>query len=126
MFVEIDSILITFVKLIDCLLNLNKTFNVLTLNCCGIRTKLNYSEFHELVNDLDVLCLVETKTDDLDEIIIPVFITKFKNRKPFANRKSEGIMLAFKKKIVKYINPLNTESSVVFMVQNFERITWVR
>jgi hypothetical protein len=54
----------------DCLLNLNKIFNVLTLNCCGIRTWLNYSEFHELVNDLDVLCLVETKTDDLDEIII--------------------------------------------------------
>jgi NADPH-dependent 7-cyano-7-deazaguanine reductase QueF len=61
---------------------------------------------------LDVLCLVETKTDDLDEIIIPVFITKFKNRKAFANRKSEGIMLDF----VKYINPLNTESSVAFMV----------
>jgi hypothetical protein len=55
MFVEIDSILITFVKLIDCLLNLNKKFNVLTLNCCGIRTKLNYPEFHELVNDFDVL-----------------------------------------------------------------------
>ena len=83
----------------DCLLNLNKTFNVLTLNCCGIRTKLNYSEFHELVNDLDVLCLVETKTDDLDEIIIPGFITKFKNRKAFANRKSGGIMLAFKQKL---------------------------
>ena len=32
----------------DCLLNLNKTFNVLTLNCCGIRTTLNYPEFHEL------------------------------------------------------------------------------
>lgn len=67
-------------KLIDCLLNLNKKFNVLTLNCCGIRTKLNYPEFHELVNDFDVLCLVETKTDDLDEIIIPGFITKFKNK----------------------------------------------
>jgi hypothetical protein len=49
-------------------------------------------------------------------------ITKFKNRKAFANRKSGSIMLAFKKKIVKYINPLNTESSVVFMVQNFKRI----
>ena len=105
---------------------MNKTFNVLTLNCCGIRTKLNYPEFHELVNDFDVLCLVETKTDDLDEIIIPGFITKFKNRKAFANRKSGGIMLAFKKKFVKYINPLNTESSFVFLVQNLERITWVR
>jgi hypothetical protein len=65
-----------------------------------------------------------TKTDDLDEIIIPGFITKFKNRKAFPNRKSGGIMLAFKKKFVKYINPLN--KFICFLVQNFERITWVR
>ena len=71
----------------DCLLNLNNTFNVLTLSCCGITTKLNYPEFHELVNDFDVLCLVETKTDDLDDISIPGFITKFKNRKTFANNR---------------------------------------
>ena len=35
--------------------------------------------------------LVETKTDDLDEIIIPGFITKFKNRKAFANR-NRGVL----------------------------------
>jgi hypothetical protein len=47
--------------------------------------------FYSCVNGFDVLCLVETKTDDLDEIIIPGFITKYKNRKAFANRKSGGI-----------------------------------
>ena len=59
------------------------------------------------------MCLVETKTDDLDEIIIPSFTTKFKKRKAFANRKS-GVLCWPLKKIVKYINPLNTESSFVF------------
>ena len=30
--------------------------------------RVQYPEFLELVNDYDILCFVETKTDDVDEI----------------------------------------------------------
>ena len=61
---------------------MNKTFNVLTLNGCGIKIKLNYAKVHELLTDVDALRLVEKKTD---EIIIPSFSMKFKNRKVSAD-----------------------------------------
>jgi hypothetical protein len=70
--------------------------NLLSLNCCGLKSKLNYPEFDEFVNTFDILCFVESETDDLDEIVLPGFLIKMKNRKCFSNRKSGGIVLGFK------------------------------
>jgi hypothetical protein len=42
--------------------------------------KLNHPEFHEFVNTFDILCFVESKTDDLNEIVLPGFLIKMKNR----------------------------------------------
>lgn len=53
---------------------------ILSLNCCGIKKKLNYSEFQELVNEHDIVCLQETKTDDLDVIEIDGYKIEMKNR----------------------------------------------
>jgi exonuclease III len=49
-------------------------------NVCGLKRRIQYPEFLELVNDYDILCFVETKTDDVDEIDLPGFIIKMKNR----------------------------------------------
>ena len=55
--------------------SLNKTvINILTINVCGLKRRIQYPEFLELVNDYDILCFVETKTDDVDEIDLPGFI----------------------------------------------------
>ena len=40
---------------------------------CGLSKRANYPEFIELVNKYDVLCFVETKTDDCDQIDLPGF-----------------------------------------------------
>jgi hypothetical protein len=48
-------------------------FNILALNCCGLKNKLQYPEFQELLRANDIICLVESKTDDTDEILLPVF-----------------------------------------------------
>ena len=34
---------------------------ILTLNCCGIKAKLSYSEFIEMINDVDILYLLQPK-----------------------------------------------------------------
>ena len=52
---------------------------ILTLHCCGIKTKFNYPEFIEMINDFDILCLVETTTDVCDNINIPGYTVKMKN-----------------------------------------------
>jgi hypothetical protein len=46
----------------------------------------------------DIICLVESKTDDTDEIVLPGYIFKMKNRKTFACRKSGGIVLGYREK----------------------------
>jgi hypothetical protein len=40
--------------------------NILSLNCCGVKLRLQYPAFCELVCNQDIICLQETKTDDLD------------------------------------------------------------
>jgi hypothetical protein len=64
-------------------------FKILALNRCGLKNKLQYPEFQELLSANDIICLVESKTDD---------IFKMKNRKPFACRKSGGIVLGYREK----------------------------
>ena len=66
-----------------CLENDSKAdmFNILALNCCGLKNKLQYPEFQELLSANDIICLIESKTDDTDEILLPGYIFKMKNRK---------------------------------------------
>jgi hypothetical protein len=45
-----------------------------------------------------IICLVESKTDDRDEIKLPGYIFKLKNQKKIAKVKSGGILLGLKDK----------------------------
>jgi hypothetical protein len=55
--------------------SLNKTvINIITINVCCLKRRIQYPEFLELVNDNDILFFVETKTDDVNEINLPGFI----------------------------------------------------
>jgi hypothetical protein len=78
--------------------------NLLSLNCCGLKSKLNYPEFHAFVNTFDILCFVESKTDDLNEIVLPGFLIKMKNRKIFQiENQGELYWVLRKNMIVLYI-----------------------
>jgi hypothetical protein len=41
----------------------------ISVNCCGLENKLHYPEFENLAEN--IVCLVETKTDDMGEIKLP-------------------------------------------------------
>ncbi|VDI66132.1 Hypothetical predicted protein [Mytilus galloprovincialis] len=89
--------------------------NILSLNCCGIiKKKLQYPEFETLLRSHDIICLVETKLDDRDEIKLPGYIFKFKNRKKIAKVKSGGILLGYKQKYEHFIEVIDTGSKFVF------------
>ena len=86
--------------------------NILSLNCCGVKLRLQYPEFCQLVCNQDIICLQETKTDDLDTIELPGYIFKMKNRIKIG-RKSGGMILAYKESLDNYIELLDIESKYV-------------
>ena len=63
-------------SLSDTTQNYPNEINLLYTNCCGLKNKLCYPEFQELIQKHDILCFVETKTDDLDELKVPGYIFK--------------------------------------------------
>ena len=88
------------------------TLNILSLNCCGLKLRLQYPEFCELFQKYDIICLQETKTDDLDVIELPGYVFNMKNRKKFG-KKSGGIVLAYKESYSNYIEVLESDSKFV-------------
>lgn len=72
-----------------------------------------YPEFVNLLNKHDILCLTETKTDDLDEINHENFIFHIKNRKKISNFRSGGIALGYRKSLQKFIHPIKTDCQFV-------------
>jgi hypothetical protein len=66
---------------LNCNVKNERNLNVLSLNCCGIKLRLQYPDFCELIKKNDIICLQETKTDDIDKIELKRYTFKMKNRK---------------------------------------------
>ncbi|KAL7392396.1 hypothetical protein ABVT39_024269 [Epinephelus coioides] len=77
---------------------------IITLNVCGLRSKIEVPDFIEMCKKYEVLCFCETKTDNMD---IPDLTEKFnhmgfqvfKNRHNLTNWRSGGVMIAVKNAI---------------------------
>ena len=97
-------------------MSINNSFcklNILSLNVCGIKKRLQYPEFIELINRYDIICLQESKTDNCDEISVPGDISKMKNRHDMTFRKSGGLMVLYKEKLCDHIKFLSSDSNFV-------------
>ncbi|CAG2247003.1 unnamed protein product [Mytilus edulis] len=99
--------------------NVNSSLDlkILSLNCCGIMTRMQYPEFIELIKCYDFICLTETKTDDFDNVDIPGYTFKLKNRKTKSKVKSGGIAFGYKNELENYVQTIETESNLVFWVK---------
>ena len=64
--------------------------NIVSLNVCGLVSKLVSPEFITFINSYDIVCLQETKFDIYDVIDVPGYHFECLNRKKCA-RKSGGI-----------------------------------
>ena len=74
----------------------------LSLNVGGIDTKLRSPDLLEVVKQHDIICLVETKMDELDNLSIDGYTCFLKNRKKFV-RKSGGVAVIVKNNLLKYV-----------------------
>lgn len=82
---------------------------MLSLNVCGIKTRLNYAEFTDFISKYDIIGLTETKTDDSDSISLPGYVSFTKNRHTLSNVRSGGILVAIRESIVKYVHIIKTD-----------------
>ena len=65
---------------------------ILSLNVCGLKSKLIIPDFSLLISKYDILCFLESKTDETNckPDLIPGYTTYFNNRKSI--RPSFGIV----------------------------------
>ena len=74
-----------------------------------MKKRVNYPEFKDLIEQHDILCLQETKTDDLDEFEIDGYEIKMKNRVKYGRVNSGGITLIYKRELNEFIYIHETE-----------------
>ncbi|CAG2219895.1 unnamed protein product [Mytilus edulis] len=87
--------------------------NLTCINCCGIKSKLKYPEFTELLYKTDIAGIVETKLDDIDDIQLQGYELIYKNRNKIGKRRSGGLAVAYKNHLKDNIEYIKTESKFV-------------
>ena len=77
-------------------------FKIVSLNVCELMSKMNYPEFCEMLVSNEIICLIETKMDDLDSFDFDGFTCVMKNRSIY-KRKSGGIALLVRNQILNMV-----------------------
>lgn len=93
------------------------------MNVCGIKSKLVNPDFDILIKQYDILILVETKTDEFDELKLPNDYTYFAKHSKKFTKKSGGIVIIIKKKLSKYLKFLKSDSEYVQWVEMSENVS---
>ena len=99
---------------------LKPNLKILGLNVCGLISKLNLSILEDYIFDnLDIVCLSETKTDQIDEVNANIggFKPFFHHRKNFV-RKSGGIVTFITESIAQHAKVLSPSEN--------EFVQWIK
>ena len=75
----------------------------MSLNVCGLISKIKCPEFIDLVRNYDIVGIQESKTDDTDVIEIPGYSIFLHNRARISRFKSGGITLIVKNEVAPFI-----------------------
>ena len=86
---------------------------LLSLNVCGLRNKLRYPEFVELINSYDLIGVQETKLDDADCLEIPGYTIICHNRQTISRYRSGGTALIAKNSILPYLKLEQSNSKLI-------------
>ena len=89
-----------------------KNLKLLSLNTCGLKSKLYIPEFHTFVSNFDIIGFQESKTDSLDTLTLPNYKLMCKHRKHIAKKKSGGIVVAYKSHLDRHIQHIENDSKL--------------
>ena len=87
---------------------------LLSLNVCGVISKLRCPDFVSFISEYDIIGLQETKTDETDQISIPGFETYIFSREKLSNYRSGGIAIIVRNTLMPYIKiDSNNKSNLI-------------
>ena len=104
----------------ECVDNAKNSLSVLKivgLNVCGLASKLQNPEFIEFIQENDISCLTETKTDKAGVIDIENFHSLCKHRTSLSYRKSGGIVVYVRDIYSKYVTIIENDC---------DHLLWIR
>lgn len=93
---------------------------LLSINVCGLKSKLNIPEFNELIHQYDLIGLQETKLDDIDSVNISGYKIFCNNRQKISRYRSGGTALLVKENIAPYVKIGKAKSKLIqwFSISN--------
>lgn len=98
---------------------------ILTLNVCGLNSKLISPEFMSLINQYDIIGVQETKTDDTDTFIeIPGYKLFYHNRNCLSRYRSGGIALIVKENLLPYIKVDQSRPSKLILFFTISKVIY--
>jgi hypothetical protein len=80
-----------------------------SLNACGIKSKLLSYDFENFIKKYDIVCITETKLCDSDSLELDGFSVFMKNRSK-AKRNSGGVAVLVRKDLTNYVEILDSQS----------------
>ena len=99
------------------------SLKIYALNVCGIISKLKYPDLEEICENHDILCFLESKLDDLDEVEFKNFMKLPPLNRKGAKRKSGGIIVFVKEYLYENIEILESSCENVLWFIVKKRIT---
>ena len=87
-----------------------------------MKKRLNYPEFHDLLNSYDIVYLQETKTDDIDTLNIAGYKLYMKNRSTLSKVPSGGIIFGVRENLSEHIEIIDTNSRFVLWAKISKRL----
>ena len=85
----------------------------MSLNVCGLVSKLNCPEFLSFIKQYDIICIQESKLDDVDTVSIAGYQIFTNNRRAISRYRSGGITLIVKNELSPYIRMKKTDSKLI-------------
>lgn len=97
-----------------------KQLNIVSINVCGLKSKLLCTEYVSFINAYDIICVQESKLDDVDLIKIDEYEVFSHNRKTISRYRSGGITLTVKTGLYPFVKLLKPESKLTlwFTISN--------
>lgn len=91
------------------------------MNVCGLKSKLRFEEFHDIIKCYDIFICIETRIDKFDILKLPDGYSEFTKCRKHFKKKSSGITVIFKNVFKKCLNFIETDSGFVlwFRINSF-------
>ena len=94
-----------------------KSFTWAALNVCGLRRKILYPDFCDLVSKFELFCVCETKLDESDIFEVPGYTFISQVRKEKCLRKSGGIGVFVKSALSEKVTFIDSDSDYVLWIK---------